>query len=95
MRGSWLAARGDVEADRLLVVGHGLGGYLALRMALEGADAGAGASAEAARPANASQFIICGAVALCPLAPGVGGDLPVGPEGREVAGGAVQWSGGD
>lgn len=80
---AWLAARGDVEADRLVVVGHGLGGYLALRAALED-----GAGGDGGAPGS----VICGAAALSPLAPGGGAELPVGPEAREIAGGLVEWA---
>jgi hypothetical protein len=81
----WLSARGDVEADRLIVIGHGLGGYLALRVALDDDAAGGGGA-----PGSA----ICGAAALSPLSPGSGAELPVGPEAREIAGGGVEWAGG-
>ncbi len=82
----WLSARGDVEADRLVVIGHGMGGYLALRTALEAGDAADGVGAQGS--------VICGAVALSPLAPRGGAELPVGPEAREIVGGVVEWAGG-
>lgn len=79
-----------MEPDRLVVIGHGLGGYLALRTALEGIDAGNPSEAAACAPAAA----VCGAVALSPLSPGGCAGLPVGPEAREVEGWAVRWAGG-